>query len=798
MLLIKIKYAIRFLLRAKSYTVINLIGLSLSLACCIILLRYIHRELTVDTHAYDLGSIIVPLRDIDGSIYPGENPGNKDYSVDEKYIEDRCKLIEEENSTIVSDDVSYKTNLMAADTTFFRFFNYRVLEGSLSLEQPNNAILTETYAKKLFGKESPIGKNIYFDGKMLTVSGVIEQPVCKTTFNFDALVSKKLRQNWGKLNIELIRVNSGFDIRKQNEKSNVYHLQKQNNLSGNMQMRYKYISWKDFYFETSICDKYEKFFRFGNRNYVFVLSGVVFLLFLVGVLNFVNLYSVVMQKRRKIYGVKKVFGLSGRGLFTEMWMENLLLFACAVFLSWCIIETSSGLWQGLFSEKIPVTGFDWYLSFGLLLLVPLFTAIFFYIRYGYKNPVTSMRLVMSENGKIFSRYVFLFLQYSITLFLMILSLYFQRHFEYLINSSHGYDTEEIMVAQLYNHNRIIDYRSTTAKQLKERFERINNVGKKLDECPMIERWMNSSTAVWDGSPTPIVNDKDETFELQSKFVSIEFFDFWGLEILDGGLPDRIDYAGEDVIVLNRSAMKLLGYTDLNEAFVRSTSPLSISFVDNRLIEYGVDMTPVSAVVDDYYMGHLTEGIKPMIFIVGAKDTDGDVLIKVKKDREKEVIDYLRKTEKEIYNSDDFTYKWADDIVAEMYQKDKETAHIYTVFSYIAIVISCLGLLGISLFDIRRRYREIAIRKVNGAKPKDLYILLGKSYILNLLLAFVVAVPVSWIVIYYYTASFVEKAPVTLGLFVLPLLIVLILSIVTLYYQINKAAHINPAEVMKSE
>ncbi|WP_299235421.1 ABC transporter permease [uncultured Bacteroides sp.] len=798
MLLIKIKYAIRFLLRAKSYTVINLIGLSLSLACCIILLRYIHRELTVDNHANDLSSIIVPLRDIDGNVYPGENPGNKDYSVDEKYIEDRCKLVEEENSTIVSDDVSYKTNLMAADTTFFHFFNYRVLEGNLSLDSPHDVILTEGYAMRLFGKESPVGKNIYFDGKMLTVSGVIEQPVCKTTFNFDALVSKKLRPNWGKLNIELIRVNSGFDIRKQNEKSNVYHLQKQNNLSGNVQTRYKYISWKDFYFETSICDKYEKLFRFGNRNYVFVLSGVVFLLFLVGVLNFVNLYSVVMQKRRKIYGVKKVFGLSGRGLFTEMWMENFLLFACAVFLSWCIMETSSGLWQGLFSEKIPVTGFDWYLSFGLLLLVPLFTAIFFYIRYGYKNPVTSMRLVISENGKIFSRYVFLFLQYSITLFLMILSLYFQRHFDYLINSSHGYDTEEIMVAQLYNHNRIIDYRSTTAKQLKERFERINNVGKKLDECPMIERWMNSSTAVWDGSPTPIVNDKDETFELQSKFVSIEFFDFWGLEIVDGGLPDRIDYAGEDVIVLNRSAMKLLGYTDLNEAFVRSTSPLSISFVDNRLIEYGVDMTPVSAVVDDYYMGHLTEGIKPMIFIVGAKDTDGDVMIKVKKDREKEVIDYLRKTEKEIYNSDDFTYKWADDIVAEMYQKDKETAHIYTVFSYIAIVISCLGLLGISLFDIRRRYREIAIRKVNGAKPKDLYIILGKSYMLNLVLAFVVAAPVSWIVIYYYTASFVEKAPVTFGLFVIPLLIVLILSMLTLYYQINKAAHINPAEVMKNE
>lgn len=799
MLLIKIKYAIRFLLRARSYTVINLVGLSLSLACCIILLRYIHRELTVDTHANDLSSIIVPLRDIDGSIYPGENPDNKDYSVDEKYIEDRCKLIEEENSTIISNEVAYKTNLMAADTTFFHFFNYRVMEGSLSLEQPNNAILTETYAKKLFGNESPVGRNIYYDGKLLTVTGVIEKPVCKTTFNFDVLVSQKLRPYWGRLNIELIRVNSGFDIQKQNDKSNIYRLQTRNNLSGNMQTRYKYIPWKDFYFESSISKKYDSIFIFGNKEYILVLSGVVVLLFLVGLLNFVNLYSVVMQKRRKVYGVKKVFGLSVGGLFTEMWMENFLLFACAVFFSWCIVEISSGLWEGLFSEKIPVTGFDWYLSLGLLLLVPLFTAIFFYFRYGYRKPVACMRLAVSDNGTMFSRYLFLFLQYSITLFLMILSLYFQRHFDFLINSSHGYQTDDILVAQLYNHNRIIDYNSITTKQLEERRQNIDEVGNKLNECPFIECWMNSSTTVWEGTQTPIINNSDEMFELQAKYVSVDFFDLWGLKIVDGGLPDNIDDVSENVIVLNEYAMKLLGYTSLENASVRSTSALVIYMKNNGEIgEYGVNMTPVSAVVQDYYMGHLTEGIKPMIFVVGAKSAEGEVLIRVKKDREKEVIDYLRKVEKEVYNSEDFSCEWADDIVAEMYQEDKDTAQIYTVFSYIAIVISCLGLLGISLFDIRRRYREIAIRKVNGAKPKDLYILLGKNYMLNLLLAFVVAVPVSWIVIYNYTAFFVEKAPFTLGLFVLPLLIVLILSIVTLYYQINKAAHINPAEVMKSE
>ena len=572
MLLIKIKYAVRFLLRARSYTVINLIGLSLSLACCIILLRYIHRELTVDTHAYDLGSIIVPLRDIDGSIYPGENPDNKDYSVDEKYIEDRCKLIEEENSTIVSDDVSYKTNLMAADTTFFHFFNYRVLEGSLSLDSPHDVILTDVYAEKLFGKESPIGKNIYFDGKMLTVSGVIEQPVCKTTFNFDALVSHKLRPYWGKLNIELIRVNSGFDIDIQNQKSNFYRPMNMKNLSGNMQIRYKYIPWKDFYFESSISNKYGSIFRFGNCDYIFILAGVVVLLFLVGLLNFINLYSVVMQKRRKIYGVKKVFGLSGRGLFTEMWMENFLLFSCAVFLLWCIIETSSGLWQGLFPEEVPVTDFDWYLSLGLLLLVPFISALFCYFRYGYRRSVACMRFAVSDDGKMLSRYVFLFLQYSITLFLMMLAIYFQRHFDFMINSSHRYETKNIMIAQLYNHNRIIDYKSITAEQFKKRYQNVDEVRRKLDECPFMESWLNSSETIWGGSTVSIFNDKNETFELNYKFVSADFFDFWGLKIVDGCLPaNSEDYNEEYFIVLNQSAMKLLGYTSLENAYIRSNS-----------------------------------------------------------------------------------------------------------------------------------------------------------------------------------------------------------------------------------
>lgn len=117
---------------------------------------------------------------------------------------------------------------------------------------------------------------------------------------------------------------------------------------------------------------------------------------------------------------------------------------------------------------------------------------------------------------------------------------------------------------------------------------------------------------------------------------------------------------------------------------------------------------------------------------------------------------LEKIEQEVYHTDDFTYQWMDDKVAEMYKDDERTSDIYTLFSYMAIWVSCLGLLGISLFEIRRRYREIAIRKVNGATRRDLYLLLVRRYLLVQLLAFVVAAPVAWLMIQHYTATFVEK------------------------------------------
>lgn len=168
---------------------------------------------------------------------------------------------------------------------------------------------------------------------------------------------------------------------------------------------------------------------------MYILLGVDIFLFLIGILSFVNLYSVTMLKRTRMYGLKKVFGISRGRLFVEMYLENLLMMAGAILLAWGIIELSSRYITHLFGESVPGTFFDWVLTGSLLVVLPLLASFVFYVRYGLKNPVSCMRFYQAGKSKSVYRQVFLFIQYAITMLLMILAFYFQHHFDFLMHTS---------------------------------------------------------------------------------------------------------------------------------------------------------------------------------------------------------------------------------------------------------------------------------------------------------------------------------------------------------------------------
>ena len=598
------------------------------------------------------------------------------------------------------------------------------------------------------------------------------------------------------MDISLMRILPGVDLDKINKASNVYRKDKRGN-----RIRWEFITWKNLYWRNSIGhdDDYDSIMQFGNRTHLYILSGVTILLLLVGILNFINIYMVFMMKRSKEYGVKKVFGLQRLPLFLQIWIENLLLAFAALLTAWLLIEATQVPVSRLMNEQISYSAFDWQLSLGFIILLPLVTSIYPYIRYNYLPPIVSIRSITSNRHAITVRMTFLFFQYIITILLLILSFYFGKQLHFLLNTSPGYRTERILRAELLHENK--NYlRSDTEEKRNERFARQDRIKQLLNECPHIEMWMNSHYSILrGGSICMLLNDQDTRQPMLTLFPSPQFFQLYDLKVLEGEIPQKFEGWSDNKMVLNKAAMKAMGYTRLEDAFVRSESPLWISVSEKgEMEEGGTKLMPVVAIIDDYYPSHLTEGIKPMAFVVGPSSGNSDFLIAVNPDKEKEVIEYLKKTEKEIYNTEDFTYTWLTDEVHKLYAQDRQTANIYFVFALIAIIISCLGLFGLSLFDIRQRYREIAIRKVNGAGMKDLYLLLFRKYIKVIGCAFVLAIPLAYYLIYMYTRDFVLKIPVDIGIYLAVLAIISFISSSTLIWQIHKAAQIDPAKIIRSE
>ena len=786
-----LKYAWRFLMRSKSYTIINLLGLAFSLACSIILMRYIHRELTVDTHCIDREHVYAICTNTEGNRgLSGLKQYNYDtISIDNRFVEAMTTYIPLEKDYVISGTNRIPARCLVTDSVFFQLFHYPIVQGKLSLTTPQSALLTEKYARKIFGNENPIGKILrYSNGKDITIEGIVGEPECKTTINFDIILSSKLSQHWERMNTELYRFLPGTDINAINKTGSVPRYINDPEYDTRTHT-FSLISVKDIYWDGSLTDREPAMFLSGNRSHLIILSGVCLLLLLTGILNFINLYLVALLRRGKEYGLKKVFGVCGKTLFANIWIENTLLVLSALLVSWLIIEIMSAPTEYLFDTHFSYTAFDGWLSASILLLLPVITSIYPYIKYNYTSPILSIRSIGAQSHSKHFRMFFLGAQYIITFLLVVLSLYFNRQLGMLLNTEPGFRTKNIMNVNLVYESK--DFSSYTYESMQQRRQRVMQLDNELNACPFIELYEPSNENILTPTfGTNYLNNKGEKVFLNIHYATPAFFKLYDIKVIEGEIPDINKEDRRTVFVVNKAALKALGYTSINGVGVIEEN--------QKKANANASLQPIVAVVEDYFEGHLTSGIKPTIYPVGARFSGDLYQIAYTPGKKKEVIDFLRNLEYKVYGSEDFEYTFLEDDIKAMYTQDRQTATIYSIFAGMAIIISSLGLLGISLFDIRQRYREIAIRKVNGASAKDLYRLLFRKYITVLIIAFVIAIPLACYLINTYTQDFAVRAPVSIDIFIISLLLVIIISLGTLAYQIQKAAHINPTKIMKTE
>ena len=781
-------HAIRFLSRSKTYTLINLLGLAFSLACCIVLMRYIHREMTVDTHCIDREKVFAIKLNQDGTEFLG-NLGMFIYDsvkIDRRHIETRTQYIPLPMDYLTVNGHRFEAAAIATDSAYFKLFHYPLLQGQMALDKPESILLKKDFAQRLFGKENPVGKTVrYSNGKELTVVGILDEPDCKTSIHFDMVVPSHLSDFWASREIELFRFLPGTDMDVMNRiAATPRHL---NNPQWDKRLTtFRFSPVEEIYWNSGmgIDSKVFTMFRKGEKPYIYILSGACLLLFITGVLNFINLYLVTMIRRGREYGLKKIYGAGQSTLFLQIWLENALLILSALITAWFFIEVTQIPINRLLETDFVYTPFDGWLSLGIMVFLPLMASAYPFVKYYYGTSVRTIQSIGWSSHSVRSRMVFLGVQYALTFLTTICALYFNKQLNLMLDTEPGFRTKNLLYAQVV-------YRSLDGDILlgnnEEQFKRMQaqqeEIMEKIKACPYIESLEPSATkfTIPLGISNTFITPEGNKATLNSRWATRTFFQTFGIELKEGDLPKP----HERGYVVNEAAMKALGLTSLEGTSVKEEK------TGNRFI-------PLCAVVKDFYDGHLTMGVQPVIYVIVDGMGSHAYYMSFQDGKKEELIAYLRNAIKEVYGLDDFEYSLLEDDVKALYKEDRKIAGIYNIFALIGIVVSCLGLFGISLFDIRQRYREIAIRKVNGAGIKDLYRLLFRKYLITLGVSFVIATPLAYYLLHQYTADFVVKASIGIGIFALALLLVAIISCGTLSWQIRKAANINPGIIMKRE
>ena len=779
-------YAIRFLTRSKSYTIINLLGLAFSLACCIILMRYIHRELTVDSHCVDRNHVYAIKISMEGSEHIG---GISSYQydpvkLDKSPIEIETRYTPLDQDFLIANGHRFPSRTIVTDSAFFQLFHYPLLQGKLALDKPTSVLLKKDFAHKLFGNDNPIGKTIrHSNGKDLIVEGILDEPTCKASIQFDMVLSYHLSTQWERMECELYRFLPGTDMNVMAEIGNSPRYLN-NPQWDSRQFTFSFVPLKETYWHEEWQEQ-KTMFLSGQKSHLYILAGVCLLLFLTGLLNFINIYLVAMLRRGKEYGLKKVYGAGKSTLFLQIWLENFLLILSALLVAGLIIEVTQIPVNRLLNTQFVYTPFDGWLAIGVLLLLPLITSIYPFLKYSFSSPIRSIQSIGWGSRSVRSRMVFLGIQYALTFLITVCALYYNGQLSLLLNTDPGFRTKNIILAKLiYSSQDYSDFSEEKYQQDRARNQAIHD---KLKACPFIE----NTESAWDkiteqGYEVNHITPDGKTVLLSRRLASPTFFKMFNIELEEGALPED---KNKRCYVVNRAAMKALGYSSLEGATVVEES----AYRRNNNVAFH----PITAIAKDYYNGHLSAGVKPTIYEIdnfGREST----YIAYPEGKLPNLLNYLKEMMQEFYGTETVEYTLLEDDVKALYKEDRKIASIYNIFAMIAIAVSCLGLFGISLFDIRQRYREIAIRKAHGAGMKDLYQLLFRKYLLVLGASFVVATPLAYYLIHQYTADFVVKAPIGIGIFVIALLLVALISMGTLWWQIRKAANIDPATVMKRE
>ncbi len=772
MILHNLKPFVKHLINNKIYTLITVLGFAVSMAFVILLSVYIKNELSVNDKQKNKERIYRLCSDDADYFAPpvGEWVQNIAPEV-ESYTR-----IYNEGGFLNINGAKYKIDYLLADSTFFNIFSFKLIKGDkkTALQAENSIVLTEESAKKIFGNESPIGKQVLINFDIpCTVSGVVED-ISKNSFfkKCDAIINFRLiKKLWGWDEILTNPGSCSFGF---------YFLAKPNTNLPSKEAQILKMFKKDFWvykqghFKTVTFEPLKDVYfspitsgqkiKQNSKTKVRVLSIIILLILILAVINYLNLTIAQSGLRAKEIAVKKLHGSSRKKLIIQHISETLILcisaFLIALFLSFLAEPVFNKLLQTNINLQNEFTIINSLIFIAFIIFIGFLSGIVPALVITRLKAIDVLKGGFAFKTKTLYSKILIIFQYTVVIVLIAASIIISRQTRFLLNRNLGYNTKNIlMLDNNINNNQ--------KEALRDEFLKIPGI-----------------TAVSYVAGTPVDGGNNNTYIYNNKSASFQVFvvdsAFWkmtGLKVK----PTGAAYS-KDGVWLNETTIKELELDSLPQ-----------------VLEIDSTRFTVLGIVNDFNFRPLHQKIGlAMIKQMHEDDYPWNILVQIEGNNQIETINKLKDTYLKFTDGIPFDYEFFNTTIQKWYEKEQLTTKIIEYFALLAIIISVMGIFAMSMFYNQQKSKEIGIRRVNGASVNQIIKMLNLEFIKLVLIAFIISIPIAYYIMNKWLENFAYKINLSWWIFVLAGLIAGLVALITVSWQIFSTARKNPALILRYE
>lgn len=792
------RIAIRNLQRKKFYFFLNLLGLSIGFAAFGALFLFTAYEASYDNfpgahHVFRIKGIRVNQ---DGSsresVYAPFAAG-PDLKTSFSEVEHETRIIKTVGMFRYADRWTKSEEVAYVNEDFFRVFAISFLKGKAdeALSQINTMVLSESFAKKIFGDEDPTGKQVNYKGRLYyAVVGVFPDFPKNSHVKFDALLSFKnyeaimrkdiAREPWRwDIPVTYLRLSDDADApalqdkipRLIDEKTGEYLRQV------SQQFRIELQPVTAIHLNSNLEGELGKN---GDGKLIMYLKNIALIILLLALINYISLSTAKAIERSREVGVRKVLGSARAQLIIQFLGESFILHGVAVIFAIILVIIGRSYWPEFIlpvEELVQIPAVYWVLLITILSTGIVFTGLYpAWMISGY-DPVSALKGKASGIGRgVTVRKALVIIQFVTSLVLIIWIFAVVEQLQFMRNTPLGFESNRLIIRDSEVYDSLFDRNSA---QYKKELARLSGV-QLVSYVGMIPGDHNLSYSSNVRTPSA---PAESAITLEFIMVDENFDSTYGLKSLAGaGFKEGSTPWKE--IILNRSAMRAVGFTDPEEA------------IGERILFYN-DTAKIVRVVEDFHFHSPREPIKPMAFLF-VPHLGYYFTLDTEPAATPSVIQEAEKLFSTIYPGQPFVYKMLDDHFATQYTSELLLERLLYFFSGLSIWITCLGLIGMAAHAAQSRKKEIGIRKTLGATSAEVLMLLWKDHFSVVLISALIAIPIAWYITQQWLMDFAIRIELSVLLFLIPVIVLLLITLLAVSFQTIKAAVSNPVDSIRYE